>query len=75
MSPSVIGEGLACSARRVEKLVGGCVGVEVDGNRGVARLVDPALGAAIRDALAGESGNLRPVNAMHAEPIRYRARR
>jgi hypothetical protein len=69
VSLSVIGERLRCSEARVGLLLGGVVGVVVNRQEATARIVDPELAAAVRDAFAGEHGELRRLRRMGSMPV------
>ena len=73
VSLSVIGERLGCSEERATLLLDGICGVRIDRRSGVARLVDPELADAVRDAFAGEQGDLRRLRRMGAMPVVPRA--
>jgi hypothetical protein len=73
VSLSVIGERLGCSEERATLLLDGICGVRIDRRSGVARLVDPELAAAVRDAFAGQHGELRRLRRMGAMPVVPRA--
>ena len=64
----MIGERLRCSEARVGLLLGGVVGVVVNRQEATARIVDPELAVAVRDAFADERGELRRLHRMGAMP-------
>jgi hypothetical protein len=66
-------ERLACPEWRAGLLLGGVCGVQVDHASATARIADPALADAVRDAFSGERGELRRLARMGAPTIVRRA--